>query len=137
MFRYIRLQDGNPFPEVGDLKPFKAILILDGPVTLDWQKLASMWLVKSGCLYMMAWGVDCGSWDDSVDYANLEIFDFGEVPEDQAVMTTWHEDQELSEVFEFAKEQAHHSSIDLNNVLIVHVGNEDKRVELEELFGSV
>ncbi|MDA1323627.1 MAG: hypothetical protein O3C34_02675 [Proteobacteria bacterium] len=65
MFRYVRLRDGSTLPDVSDLKPFKAIVVLEAQTTLAWQKMASTWLVKSGCLYMMAWGEDCGSWDDS------------------------------------------------------------------------
>ena len=129
MFRYVRIQDGSPLPDITDLEPFKAIVVIEDRVAGEWQKAVSTWLVRSGCLFMMAWGDDCSSWDDSVDYANLEEFDFGEIPEDQVVMTTWHDSQTLPEVFEFAKVHARHPLVTLSNVLVVHLGTEDRHAE--------
>ena len=134
MFRYVRVQDGDPLPDVVDLKPFKAIVVIENRPSLEWQHRASEWLVGSGCLYMMAWGEDCTSWDDSVDWANLETFDFGDIPEEESVMTTWHDSESLEEVFLFAKELALHSTVKLSNVLILHIGAENKREKLEAMF---
>ena len=64
----------------------------------------------------------------------MEMFDYGDIPEDQFVMTTWHEDETLSEVFDFSKRHACHSTVELNNVLIVHIGTDDKHTEFKELF---
>lgn len=86
---------------------------------------------------MMAWGKDCGSWDDSVDWANLETFDFRDIPDNEFVMTTWHENESLQEVFRFAKEMAHHPAVKLDNVLILHVGAEEKRAKFETLFNRL
>lgn len=83
---------------------------------------------------MMAWGDDCGSWDDSVDWANLETFDFEDIPDDKDVMTTWHDSESLEEVCKFAKADARHRTVELNNVLIFHVGADDKRARLEAMF---
>ncbi|GLT18374.1 hypothetical protein GCM10007938_21520 [Vibrio zhanjiangensis] len=77
---------------------------------------------------MMAWGNDCGSWDTSVDLANLQQFNFHEVPEESFVSTTWHEDESLKEVFWFSKNCAFHSVIELNNTIVLHLSpnyNED------------
>ena len=134
MFRYVQVQDGEPLPDVGDLKPFKAIVVIKDRPSREWQAQASRWLVDSGCLYMMAWGNDCESWDDSVDLANLGTFDFGEIPDEESVMTTWHESDSLEEVFRFAKASAHHPTVKLNNVLILYVGADDKHARLDALF---
>lgn len=133
-FRYIQVQDGGPLPDIGDLGPFKAIVIIDARPSRQWQERASRWLVDSGCLYMMAWGEDCGSWDDSVDRACLEKFSFGDMPPDKDVMTTWHADQTLAEVIEFAKQDACHPSVDLNGLVVLHLGSENRRAMLEALF---
>jgi len=106
VFRYVRMQDGNTLPDVSDLRPFKAIVVVEDHPSREWQTRASKWLVDSGCLYMMAWGEDCRSWDDSADWANLEAFDFDDIPDDEFVMTTWHDDETLEEVFQFAKDLA-------------------------------
>jgi hypothetical protein len=132
--KYIRLQSGDNLPAISDLQPFKAILVIEDDVSQIWQWDVSRWLVVSGCRYMMAWGPECGSWDDSVDEANLEAFNYDVIPQDHSVMTTWHEDEELSEVFWFAKHRAHHPAHELKNTVIVHISREEKQADLESLY---
>lgn len=95
---YLQLQPGAEPPDISALKPFRTVVVIEESSS-EWQSLVSAWLVKSGCLYMMAWGKDCSGWDDSDDFANLEEFDSGDGPEDKFVMTTWHENEPLKEVF--------------------------------------
>lgn len=85
--------------------PFAAVVVIDMTVNSEWRQTVSEWLVDQGCLYMMAHGDECSLWDDSVDIANLEAFDwnFDDIPEDKHVTTTWHENESLEEVFFFAK----------------------------------
>jgi hypothetical protein len=83
---------------------------------------------------MMAWGPGCSSWDDSVDLANLEQFNFGEVPDDRFVMTTWHESEPLLEVFEFSKFTAMHPTIEIENTLILHVNGNGKAHEFTRML---
>jgi len=108
----------------------RVVVIADLEASPEWQALASTWLVRSGCLYMMAWGCGCSSWDDSVDIANLEEFGFGEIPEDRFVMTTWHTEEPLSEVFWFAKHNAFHPTVELERTLLLHVAAQDREHEL-------
>ena len=63
----------------------------------------SEWLVRSGCLYMVAWGIGCSSWDDSVDMASIEMHNFADPPESEFVMTTWHANEPLSEALIYLK----------------------------------
>jgi hypothetical protein len=113
--------------------PFKAVLVIDEEVTPEWQAEVSGWLVGSGCLYMMAWGEKCSEWDSSVDDANLQMFDYGEIPEEKFVMTTWHENSSLQEAFWFCERCAMHPSIDLQTY-IIHIGHADRATELIETF---
>jgi hypothetical protein len=53
------------------------------------------------------------------DCANLEVFDFGDIPNSEFVMTTWHENESLQEDFWFAKEAAHHPTVKLDNILVL------------------
>lgn len=85
---YLHLPHGGEPPPIDALKPFKAVVVLDQAVSDDWQGRVSDWLVRSGCLYMMAWGPDSGSWDESVDWASLSVVDFAEAPDDRFVMTS-------------------------------------------------
>jgi len=101
--QYLHIKPETALPDIGALAPFRAVVIVEAVVSPEWQSLVSDWLVRSGCLYMMAWGTNCSSWDDSVDMANVQQFDCGEIPEDGFVMTTWHEKEPLGEVFWFAK----------------------------------
>ena len=91
--------------------------------------------MRCGCLYMVAWGANCSSWDDSVDWANIEAFDFKQIPEDRFVMTTWHEDQPLSEALWYAKHNAFHPTIELQHTLLIHVSARNGEQELLRAYG--
>lgn len=119
---YIHLPPEAQLPSVGEARPFKSVLVLEQAVSADWQNRVSEWLVKSGCLYMMAWGAECSSWDDSVDWANISVAGVDDIPDDQFVMTTWHADEPLSETFWFAGFTAHHPTVHLEHVVIIDIG---------------
>ena len=120
-------------PDISTLNPFRALVI----VTPEWQGNVSTWLVKSGCLYMMAWGIECSSWDDSVDYANIEYFNYENIPDNKSVVTTWHENESIEEVFLFSKKDAIHPSVDLKKTLLVHISNLHKKREFTNKYNSV
>jgi hypothetical protein len=126
---YIHVAPESVLPDVV-FQPSKIIVVLDAAVSPAWQGLVSDWIVHTGCLYMMAWGVDCSSWDDSVDCANLEQFDYGEIPDDRFVMTTWHEGEPLDDVFWYAKVCAAHPVVDLAQTVILHISASSRRQEL-------
>ena len=132
--RYLRFQSGDPLPALDGLSPYKAVVVIEDVVDSDWLVAASRWLADSGCLYMMAWGKDCSSWDDSVDLANLDQFGYGEIPDHKFIMTTWHDDKSLQEVVRFAKFSAQHPCIELENVLFLHIGSADRQGEFEDLY---
>lgn len=121
MIIYIQITSESSLPKISTYSPFKAVVIVEDQVTIERQNEMSKWLVDQGCFYMMAWGRDCSSWDDSVDFANLENFNFEEVPEDEFVMTTWHDDELMDEVFWFSKYCAYHSVIELQHTVIIHI----------------
>ena len=132
--KYIHLSPGDHVPRLDVTSPFRAVVIVENQVVPEWQGTVSDWLVQSGCLYMMAWGIGCSSWDDSVDMANLEAFDYGEIPEDRFVMTTWHSDEPLSDVFWFAKNTASHPTIDLDTTVIIHISKEPSASAMMEAY---
>lgn len=110
--------------------PFRAVVIIEASVTPDWRALISKWLVESGCLYMMAWGPDCGLWDDSVDYANLDEFECGDIPDDRFVITTWHDSEPIHEVYWFCEHAAHHPTVDLDRKILIHISRIERKSEL-------
>lgn len=112
------------------------ILALELAAESAWQARISDWLISVGCLYMMAWGAGCSTWDDSVDHANAEAFGFGDIPEDDDAMTTWHENESLSEVMWFAKNCAMHPTIELSRTLLIHVSHSPAEQELLALYAN-
>lgn len=134
--KYLNLRPEDALPQIDHLSPFVAIVVIEDEVSQIWQWEVSRWLVLSSCRYVLAWGLDCSSWDDSVDEANLEAFDYEDIPEDKIVMTTLHEDEDLDEVFWFAKHRAAHPVVTLNTTLILHISTENKKDEMEAAFAQ-
>ena len=132
--KYLRISEGGELPSIDHLGPFRAVVILDDEYSDNWQDIVSRWMVDAGCLYMMAWGPNCSSWDDSVDYAQIQKFLPDEAPEEQFVMTTWHNDESLEEVFWFAQTCAYDPYDLIKNTLVVHVGRRDREREFQALF---
>jgi len=134
---YLQLQPQLEKLPLCGFGPFKAVVIIEQEVTSGWRRKVSEWLVENDCLYMLAWGHNCSAWDDSVDIANLEQFDYGEIPDDRFIMTTWHESEPLHEVFWFSKHSAIHPHVELMKTVLIHVSVESKERELLESFKNV
>lgn len=133
---YIRVEPGGSLPAVGTAHPYRSVVIVEASVSPEWQASASDWLVRSGCLYMMAWGENCSSWDDSVDFANIDQFLPAEVPDEKFVMTTWHENEPLEEVFWFAKNSAHHPTVQLDHTVLVHISSKSRQQNLLKAYAD-
>lgn len=132
---YIHLPSGSTLPSTIP-QPRRTIVLSEQAVTKEWQDLVSDWIVESGCLYMMAWGIACSSWNDSVDWALFRRHDFNDVPDDQFVMTTWHDNEPLSEVFFHALMCAFHPTIDLQRVTIIHIAEEESRKTIMKAYAD-
>jgi hypothetical protein len=126
---YLHLPPGASAPAL-DEQPTRALVMLDTSVEPLWQGEISRWLTRIGCLYMLAWGVECSSWDDAVDDANLEAFDYGDIPRDREVLTTWHADDSMQDYLWFAKHSAVHHAVELTRTLILHIGPTPREREL-------
>ncbi|MCT9979349.1 hypothetical protein M2R48_13495 [Acinetobacter sp. I-MWF] len=87
-------------------EPYIVVLAIhNNNVTNDWRNQCSDWIVKSKqCYWALAWGHECSIWDDALDYSYLEFCNY-DLPEDDDYnfMTTWHENQTLEDVIEFAE----------------------------------
>jgi hypothetical protein len=127
---YLHLTPGDALPALNNNGCFKAVVVVEDDVTPKWRAAVSDWLVRSGCRYMMAWGRECSKWDDSVDCANLSLFDYGEIPEAEFVMTTWHEQDSLGDVFRISAHAAGHPSLELHQTFIIHVAPHERSAAL-------
>lgn len=135
VLHYVHLPTGR-FPPNIDPEPCRVVVIIDDDVDEDWQGVVSDWIVKLGCLYMMAWGRDCSSWDGSVDYAALKLHKFADIPDEEFVMTTWHDGEPLEEVFCFCKYVAHHPTIDLPKVILIDISSNARGESMLNLYGK-
>ena len=136
MIKYIQLQSKTDLNvlNISKFSPFKAVVIIEEDLEKDRRVQICNWIVDMGCLYMMAWGIECGIWDDIVDEKNCYDFNFKGVPEEKDIMTTWHNNQSLIELFYFSKNLAKHPCIELKNTIIIHVSEEDKFRELMKKY---
>ncbi len=118
--------------------PFKSVVLIEREVDTDLRWEVSKKLVATGCRYMLAWGLDCSLWDDSVDMANLEQFGYGDVPSEHFVMTTWHSDETLHEVLNFARRHVTHSYDDvaLERCLILDFATAPREQEIRALYAA-
>ena len=109
--QYHQLLPGAPPPLNPPARPYRAAVVVEAAVTDEFRNAIAEWLVKTGCLYMVAWGDQCSEWDDAVDWVNLEDTNFEEIPDDRFVMTTWHAQESLAESIWFAKHVALHPHV--------------------------
>lgn len=134
---YLHLRPGTAPPALNETEPFKAVVMIEADVAPEWQYLISDWLVRSGCLYMMAWGRKCIDWDTSVDESNHALVTLGEFPEEHFVMTTWHDGDPLKEVFWFSMMCAFDDTVDLNKTYILHIAPESEAAKTLKTFQEV
>lgn len=131
---YLHLRPGDNPPSIGGFGAFKAVVVSEAETSPEWQSLLSDWLVRSGCRYMMAWGLKCRDWHDSVDEANLTRFADAEISDDDLVMTTWHEAESLQETFWFSVRSAMHPSVELERTYVVHIAPVERSAEILKTF---
>ncbi|KQM99908.1 MULTISPECIES: hypothetical protein [Sphingomonas] len=117
-------------------RPYRAVMIAKLDTSQSWRNDIASWLVQSGCLYFIAWGTDCEAWHDTVDWTVLEGFNFGDIPDDKFVMTTWHDKEPLAEALWFAGHSASHPDVVLHETVIVHVAPEEQRVATLQCYNE-
>lgn len=74
-------------------------------VEKEWRYTCCDWIVKSKqCYWALAWGYDCSLWDDALDCSYLEFCNYELLDdEDYQLMTSWHENETLEDLIEFAE----------------------------------
>ncbi|MFS2004466.1 hypothetical protein ACEN9F_12660 [Duganella sp. CT11-25] len=130
VIRYLHLTPDSDFPALEGLSQFKAVLVVEAEVAEMTMWETSRALVASGCLYALAWGDQCEAWREAIEDASLEASDYDDVAEERQVITTAHEDEDLSEVFWFAKHRAVHPA-ELRETLILHIADAPRRDDIE------
>ncbi|TFW16344.1 DUF7684 family protein [Duganella callida] len=129
--KYLHLTPDSELPALEGLRQFKAIIIAEAEVheTMMWD--ISRWLIAEGCQYALAWGKDAEAWREAIDDAALEAVNYEDIPDEQKVLITSHEDDDLDEVFWFARHRAAHPAHELQQTLILHIADAPRREEIE------
>ena len=134
MFKYLFLPTDESVIIPADMGQFKCLILIERQVEDSYRTDVSHLLVKNGCLYTMAWGIDCSLWDDSVDWAFLALYEYGDYPEDQFVMTSWYEGETLQETLAFAKSCTNYSNVDLQDILVLDFSKQERGAFIEESY---
>ncbi len=132
---YVHLGPNEAPPQL-PTGPLRVVIVSEVKVSDDWRNSIARWLVDGGCLYAVAWGKECEKWHDAVDWAVLETFDFGDIPDDKFVMTTWHADEPISEALWFAGNCASHPDVELKQTVLLHIADEAKRDEMFAIYAA-
>jgi hypothetical protein len=116
--------------------PFVAIVLACDPsITPDKQADISAQLVARDCRFMLAWGMNATSWDDSVDIAFLKTDPDFQPPDDRQVITTWHDKQTIHDVVWFALQNTNFDSHNFHEYLALMIGT---NTEIEsELLATI
>jgi hypothetical protein len=135
-FTYLHLPPDADLPDLGARPPFLAIVLAEEEVAEMWLWDVARWLVASGARYVQAWGKDAEAWTEAVDDAALEAVDYEEAPDDRQVLTSSHdpEDEDVDDLFWFAKHRAAHPFLPLDAVLIVHIAPAPRKEEIETAY---
>lgn len=81
-------------------REFALLLVIgDAGISADEQWALSQEFVRQGCRYVVCFGHDSSSWDDSVDM--VSVMDEVECRPTPFVMTSWHEREPLADVVQF------------------------------------
>ncbi|MET0320309.1 MAG: hypothetical protein ABW069_06270 [Duganella sp.] len=134
--RYLHLAPEGELPVLEALDNFKAVLVVDVDVleTVRWD--ISRWLVESGCKVAVVWGQGAVAWGESIEDAHLEATDYEDVADEDVLIVTTHEDDDLSEAFWYARHRASHPAHELRDTVIVHIADAPRQDELEEEFND-
>lgn len=127
---YLHQKPDAELVDVRQSEPCRVVLISECSTPQALKDSIAKELVHGSCLYLMAWGTECEAWHDAVDMANIEKFDFQEIPEEQFIMTTWHDNEPLVEAFWFCKNNATHSTAEFRHTVLLHVSPEAREQQV-------
>ncbi len=135
--KYIQLTETNDLPDVSCLAPFKAVLVIEDNVCENRQNQISSWLVEMGGLYVMVCGSKSKCWLKSIRQANLNHITIDEMTPEQFVMITDHGEEQIRYVFWHAKKHSEHTHVQLKNIIVIHLGIENRNIDYLSIFNSL
>ena len=104
---------------------FVVLIVNNDPrISTTDQNAISLALVRFGCRYAVCMGHDCSTWDDSVDFANMELDP--ELTPEKFVMTTWHSDDSVDSIANFFLNCTSFNDNTFDNFLVLSIGRNDE-----------
>jgi hypothetical protein len=102
---FVPLDLSDDFYSPFDDQPFVCVLLCHVAEVSDVDRARlCQQIVSSSCQYVICAGVDCSIWDETLDWAFTDMQTEDGDNQDQTLLTTWHEDEPLLDVFRFAFE---------------------------------
>jgi hypothetical protein len=132
---YLHLISSATLPPLALGRPFRVVIAAEALVEKAWMHDVTTWLIKAGCRYLMAWGPQGTHWDDAADSANCELHGYKEIPPRDFVMTTWHDDETLEQVFWLCN-TCEHPDLVLEQTLILHISPAANEQSLLDAFAA-
>lgn len=131
---YIQLSGDTALPDISQLAPFKAVIAIEDSVDTERQLEICRWLVGMGCKYAMICGASCEGWEEIIRRLNLEQVSLDDMTPEQFIMITTHARERLRSVFWHAKKHARHSHIKMQDIITIHIGEQNRSVEYLAMF---
>ncbi len=135
MLHYIFQAHNSDLHIPDHLSAFKCLIVVERDIPAEFRARVSEQLVRAGCLYALAWGRECSSWDDSIDWAHLDTQNGAEFREEDHVVTTWHDEDSLADTVAFARSCAH-PIVTLDDLVVLDLGLNDRREQFAALYAA-
>jgi hypothetical protein len=123
--RFVHLRRPYRFESPFDDAYVLLLEVTDPAVTYEEQLALSRSIVGSGCRWALCRGVECSSWDDSIDLAFLAAQQRDESR--PFLSTTWHDDESLLDTLEFLLQIPAFDDLP-SRLAIVEVGGDGARL---------
>ena len=133
---YIQVNQTSELPDISAFSPFKAVIAIEDQFSTARREQICHWLTQMGGLYMMICGEDIELWSASIRQANIDQNGIDSMTADKFVMITEHENERLRNVFWHAKKYARHTHAELENLVVIHVSNENRSVDYLSIFNK-
>ncbi len=115
---------------------FKCGIISDFDTDNAFKNAITKRLYDLGCLYFCAWGHECEDWHDTIDWNILEKHDYNDIPDDQFCLTTWHDNQPLTDML-FCLKILSHTYLEgdiIEDALLIHITNTPDEENIVEQY---
>ena len=137
--KYYQINENSSLPVLDQFAPFKVVLALEIDCSETRKLSIAEWLVSSGCRYVMVCGEDHESWKAVIRKVNLAFFDIGQhnienLQSSDFIMVTPHVHEKLRSVFWHAKKVARHPDVKMEQVVTIHIANQNRSVEYLAMY---